>query len=516
VGHEDWLVNWKMTTAAPPKATGLHSDPAPLASADHGPPSGRRLTVNYLVLTGGEALAKVFTLIAFAYLGRVLGPERYGSLEFILATMIFFTLPVDFGLGVYGAREVARNRRRAADLLREVSTLRLMLASVSFVCLLVLAVFLPRDGEVKLLLVFYGLSLFAEPLLVQWFFQGHDRMHWVALAELTRKMAFATFVLLLVRPGTSVAWVGLCECASAGAVVVVCQSVLRWRLGMRVPRPWTRLSTLKSHVQASAPIGLSHLAWALQWYFATVLMGWLAIGEEVGWFGAAHRVLMALHTFVYLYFYNLLPSFSRGAAQPADQLRKLLPLSLSLTAWGGLLVALAASLIGGDLLGRVYDSRYLGAGRPLAVLAWLIPIALVSGHYRYLLIACNLQRLELRCTLIAAVMAVGLGVLLIPLYGAVGAAAALLLASLVSGVLAYLFVNHRIAQLTFHRQLFLPVAAVGVAMACAATLADRGQWAAAAAAGLAYVSLFGLWAGWYFLRNDNALTPVAAPVRNSP
>ena len=125
-----------MTTAAPPAAVPNHAEQAPPSQ-----PSGRRLTLNYLLLTGGESLAKVCTLAAFAYLGRVLGPERYGSLEFALATMIFFTLPVDFGLAIYGARELARDRGRAADLLREVSALRLMLASISFVLLLVLIAF---------------------------------------------------------------------------------------------------------------------------------------------------------------------------------------------------------------------------------------------------------------------------------------------------------------------------------------------------------------------------------------
>jgi O-antigen/teichoic acid export membrane protein len=402
-----------------------------------------------LVLTGGEALAKVFTLVAFVYLGRVLGPERYGSLEFILATMIFFTLPVDFGLGVYGAREVARDRCRAADLLAEVSTLRLTLASVSFACLLVLAALLPRDGEVKLLLILYGLALFTEPLLVQWFFQGQDCMHWVALAELTRKAAFAGFVLLLVRSSTPLALVGFCECASALAVTIVCLSILHWRLGHALPRPWRRLDRLKGHLRSSAPIGLSHLAWALQWYFATVLMGWLAEGKDVGWFGAAHRVIMALHTFVYLYFYNLLPSLARGSIGhlPTRQVRQLLSKSLGLTLLAGTFVALAINLVGGDLLSLAYGPGFREAQRSLAILGWLIPVAFLGGHYRYLLIACNRQHLEMRCTVAAAVTAVLLEVVLIPPYRAVGAAVALVAANCVSCGLACWFVNRNLAAI---------------------------------------------------------------------
>jgi O-antigen/teichoic acid export membrane protein len=464
--------------------------------------------VNYLLLTGGESLAKVFTLTAFVYLGRVLGPELYGSLEFTLATMIFFTLPVDFGLGVYGARELARDGRRAADLLRDVSALRLVLASVSFALLLVVAALLPRAGEIKLLLVLYGVSLFAEPMLVQWFFQAHDRMHWVALADLTRKGTFAAFVLLLIRPGTPLPWVGVCECAAAVATAIVCLTVLRGWLGFGVPRPWQRLAVLIPHIRQSAPIGLSHLAWAMLWYFATMLMGWLAEGEELGWFGASHRVVMALHTFVYLYFYNLLPSLSRGAARPTKHLRELLSRSLALTTWGGFLVALALTLVGGDVLSLAYGPRFLGVHRPLAVLGWLIPVALLSGHYRYLLIACKQQKVDLQCTLAAAVTAAVLGTALIPRYGAVGAAAALVAANLVNFGLAYVFVNRLVAHIPCHGQLALPLFAVGVAVTCATAVARLGSWPAAAAAAAAYLALFGIWAGWHFYRCKSAVTPV--------
>jgi O-antigen/teichoic acid export membrane protein len=475
-------------------------------------PSGRRLTVNYLLLTGGESLAKVCTLAAFVYLGRVLGPGLYGSLEFALAMMIFFTLPVDFGIGVYGARELARNPRRASELLRDVATLRLILACASFALLLIVAALLIHGGEVKLLLVLYGLSLFAEPLLVEWFFQAHDRMHWVALTMLVRRGIFAGLVLGFIRPGTPLPWVGVCECAAAFTTAIVGLTVLRRGLGFGLPRPWQRLAALKPHLRQAAPIGLSHLAWALLWYFTTVLMGWLAADEELGWFGASHRVIMALHTFVYLYFYNLLPSLSRGAARPAEHLRELVSRSLAMTAWGGILVALALTLVGGDLLILAYGSRFLGVQGPLAALGWLIPVAFVGGHYRYLLIACNLQYVDFCCTVVAAVTAVVLGTVFIPLYGSIGAATALLAANLVHFGLAYGSVNRWIFPLPCRDQLAVPLLAVGVAVACYAALAKLGSWSATVAAGLAYLALFGIWFGWHFFRDRLAVVPAGLPL----
>jgi PST family polysaccharide transporter len=424
----------------------------------------RRLAANFLLLAGGEGLAKLLTFAAFSYLGRVLGPERYGSLEFVLATVIFFALPVDFGLGIYGARELARDRKWATDLLREVAAMRLVLAGCCYLLLLVAAVMLPGDGEARLLLIVYGLSLFAEPMLLQWFFQGHDRMHWVALANLVRRGVFAVLVLSLLRPGVPLSWVGLCECASAAAMAAFCLFVARRRLGFTLPRPWVRPGVLFRRLRESAPIGLSEFAWALLWYFATVLMGLLAGGEELGWFGASHRVVMALHTFVWLYFFNLLPSLARSAALPGERLGSLVRRSLTVTTWGGVLVAVIFTLFGGKLVALVYGDNFAGAARPLAVLAWIIPAALLSGHYRYTLIACNLQRLEFYCTAGAGVAAAGLGLVLIPGFGAWGAAWALLAAQLVNLALAYYAVRCYVVQIPFLVSLVRPLLAAAAGL----------------------------------------------------
>ena len=108
----------------------------------------------------------------------MLGPAAYGNLEFTLALMTFFALSVDLGLSTYGAREIAKQRSRAAILLRDISLLRALLALACFTVVVVLALLMEKDVEVKVLLILYGVSLLGIPGLLHWFFQGHDLMHW--------------------------------------------------------------------------------------------------------------------------------------------------------------------------------------------------------------------------------------------------------------------------------------------------------------------------------------------------
>ena len=269
----------------------------------------------FLYLSGGEFAAKLLTFASFSYLARVLGPTHYGVLEFTLAVMIFFTLPVDLGLSTYGAREIARKPESAARLLHEITGLRVILTLGSMVGLGIFIVAIQKPAEVKTLLAIYCLSLLPWPWMLQWFFQGHDRMHWVAMASIVRQVVFTAMVFLLCRSWTPLTYVGVGECVSMMATIGFCIWVTRSQFGLAWPWPDLRAAGLFRHLREAAPIGLNELAWAFMWYFCTVLLGFLYSDRTLGWFGASHRALMALNTFVYLYFFNLLPSISRCARQ---------------------------------------------------------------------------------------------------------------------------------------------------------------------------------------------------------
>jgi O-antigen/teichoic acid export membrane protein len=319
-----------------------------------------------LFLTGGEIAAKLFCFFAFTRLGRVLGPERYGSLEFVLALIVFFTLPADCGLGSYGAREIAKGRYAVGRLLAGIATMRLLLALGTFAGVMVTVLVLP--APVGVLLTVYGIGLLLLPLQLQWLFQGRGRMEWVAAASVVRYGVFAGLVFLGLQTGTSLVTVGVFECISLLVSSAICVVAARSDLRATIAAWPPRLGDLVGHLGSSWPIGMSQACWAALWYLATVFLGFWVAGDSLGQFGASHRIVMAVHTFVYMYFYNLLPAICRTAAAPARDMQGLLSPSLALTSWAGGLGALLATVLADDVVTLAYGEAYRPAGRLLAVL----------------------------------------------------------------------------------------------------------------------------------------------------
>jgi O-antigen/teichoic acid export membrane protein len=466
----------------------------PLAGNSSAGISPRALTVNYFLLSGGELLSKLAAFFAFTRLGRVLGAARYGSIEFAIALIVLFSWPVAFGLEEYGSREIARRRHAGLPnqlaLAYEIALLRLLLAFTSLAVLACVIWMLPRSTEDKQLLAAYGASLLLLPYLTHWFFQGCDDMAWSGLLSILRNSTFAALVLVFFNVNRPLYHVGIYECAAVAVTALVGFWGLhrRFRTGIAYPRISLRLH-LWPHLSAAAPIGFATLSAIALWYLPTLILGLRAEPRVLGEFGVAHRITISLHTFVWLYFVNLLPSLTRAAHDRRD-LGELLAASLSLSSWGALLVALLGVVAAGPLIDRSYGAGFHGAVPVLATLIVIIPIMMISGHYRYSLVAAGQQKWLMRWSLLAAGVTL-ITALLASRAGSMGGASAILAGGLVQLVLTYRSVRRHVVDLPFWRPLARPCLAFCVAVGLHLLLAPFSPVAAAVVSPAAF--LLALW-----------------------
>jgi O-antigen/teichoic acid export membrane protein len=415
----------------------------------------RRLASNYSLLVAGEALSKVFSFAAFMYLARILGPKNYGYLEFTLAVMVFFTLLVDMGTGPWGARQIPRDPNKIPETTAFVVLLRLLMASAGFLLLFLFSRAIAEELPRKLLLI-YGITLFAIPGFLQWVFQGLQTMRWVAWATVVRQFFFAFLIFVIVRRPQDLLAIGWIECVSVAAVVLF--SILIYVKVVGSFQFHWNPEVFKRGLFESAPIGFSELSWAFIWYSATVILGLVVGGRSVGWFGAAHRPIMALHTFVFLYFYNLLPSIAQAMQESTEVLRKLLSRSLAVSSWTSLFLGTMGTIFAEYLLTFIFGTQYENAVTTFRILIWVLVVMMITGHFSYTLVGWNLQKFHLISFLAALAASLVFSVLLIPRYEIIGAALAILGSLLVKGIMAWDFVRRHITEVPLAKHLLKPLA----------------------------------------------------------
>ena len=356
---------------------------------------------NFVSLVGAEAFTKVITFGAFAYLARICGPAGFGYIEWSAAILMCASLVVDQGFSSYGAREIAKNPDDTGRLVAEIVSARFLLAAASFIAIVAFAFTFVRDESVLKLVLAYGLSLWTLPFLLQWVFQGHDRMKVVAIAQILRQTAFVAVVITMVRRADDLVFVGVAEVA--GVTIAAVFTVWMYRKYLAGKILFRPLLSRRLFFEG-APIGMSQAFWVVRMFGATLILGLVATADDTGYFAGAMRIFIALHTFVWLYYFNILPSLSRAWVEGRDQFTALIQRSMRIVVLACIGVGVLWTLAAPWMMATAYGESFSNGSGALQWLAGAWISAAISGHYRFGLVAAGRQKKEMLTSAFGAII----------------------------------------------------------------------------------------------------------------
>ncbi|HPU14448.1 MAG TPA: oligosaccharide flippase family protein [Polymorphobacter sp.] len=425
--------------------------------------SGTKFFRDYIVLAGGQVIAKLLGFAAFAWLARVLNPVDYGAVEYVVGLAVFFAMLVDGGLDVIGTRRVGRDPAELPLLAFQIPAARLLLALVAVPAMLIIATQLMKATVPLALVLLFALSLLTTPWRQQWLFQATERMAAAAIADMLRMGVFAALIWTLVRTPGDMLTVGWAEIAAVSAMTLYCLMVQHHRIArIRLRGSFAGFGAL---LHEGAAVGSTNLVWALNQYAPLFLIGALIGGVATAWFAAASRIVTSLVTFSNLYHFNLYPSVTRNYARGDGSLGILLARSLRVTGWGATFLALVLTVFAAPIVRIALGPKLLDAAPLLAVMAWMVPVTIWSGHARWGLAAAGAQTRVLWSQCIGLATTVGLALALGHIFGAIGYA----IASLAGFVIVWV-AAHRFARLWGcapppFRLVLLPLALAGAIIA---------------------------------------------------
>lgn len=150
-----------------------------------------RLRENILALSVVQGGNYLVSLLALAYLARVLGIEAYGEIVFVQSVMMLGMLVVDFGFSWSATRDISASRHdkaKVSSLFAAIWGLQwLLLAAVVF--LVIVSVWcLPALREHAALYVTGLGMIFGQVLFPLWLFQGLEALKIAAIIQVAGKL----------------------------------------------------------------------------------------------------------------------------------------------------------------------------------------------------------------------------------------------------------------------------------------------------------------------------------------
>jgi len=411
---------------------------------------------NFITLFIGDGISFLLNFFTVVYLARTLEVGYFGIINFAFAFYAFGSFLTNLGLISVGTRDIAQDSRikdptAQNKYISNVISLRLFLGFLTFILLLILALIIRKPLNVKLLIIFYGFSLFPVALILEWAFLGWERMEYIAIERILIAASYLTLIFLLIKNTNNILILPIAYLVSnlLGAVFLFIVYHLTQnksfyhKLKLKVNfNEWQQL------IIQALPIGLGAILIQFSINFNTIFLGLVKSDVDVGLFSAANKLLVFILIFDRVFCNTTFPIISRYFIMGKAQL------SILLTRLGKLVFTISIPIcVGGfmlspNLIKLIYGATYQSGFSIFRILVWFLLIAMLNSLCTSSLIAGKKTKDYIWAIGIGVIANVILNLILVPIIAGLGTAIALVTAELVTFIVLMLKIKS-IVQIKF-------------------------------------------------------------------
>lgn len=386
----------------------------------------------------------IFPLITAPYISRVLEPDGVGLNNFATTYAGYFALVALLGIPTYGVREVAKQRDDKDALSALVSQLMSIAAIVTLIVSIIYLASIALIGKMSqdyVIFLLAGFVIYLAPLKINWYYQGIEQFGFITLRTVVIRTLSVIALFIFVHDKDD-----LISYVIVGVLGNILADIWNftnmWISGIH---PKLVFKGLKPHVRPLLVLFASTIAVSVYSVLDTLMLGFIKDYDEVGYYtNASHiaKVLLGAVTSLSLVAVPRVSYYMKN--QDYIGINNLIDKSFSIVSFLAFPVAMGLCCISPTFVPLFFGDKFVGAIIPLMILSFLvIAIGLNNLTGVQILIGMGHDKPFLYSVLIGTFSNFILNLALIPLWGAVGASIASLVAEFLILLVTTVFVYHR-------------------------------------------------------------------------
>lgn len=403
----------------------VHSEEeaAESSSPQQAPASLKKNAIYNLI---SKLLTLLIPLITTPYLARILGEEGNGQISYVSSIITYFTLAASLGFSVYGQREIAKcgdNVQSRSVVFWEIFCMRFICTAVSLAVLYSIVFTIGFGENYNLLALIMSMQVIAVLFDVEFLYTGEENFKAIAIRNIIVKVIGIALIFIFVRTSEDV-WIyalylSLSTLVSYGVMWLGISRYIKF-VSIKMLVPWR-------HIKGTLIIFLPMVITSLFTTFDKTMIGLLSSNADYdnGCYEQAYKINSVAQTIVTVFSTVMM---SRNAADFHDGNIEAMNHHIFKTTRYIWLTSLFL-VAGFGALSENFCTWFLGEGYievPLLLQIMSIRLA-VSGFsvvFGDRFIAMGKEKTWMLSSMVGAVSNVGINYLLIPGYGALGAAIA--------------------------------------------------------------------------------------------
>ena len=263
-----------------------------------GPRERKVVMKNVASLTMLQAITYILPIVILPYLFRVIGPERFGLIAFAQAFVQYFMIMTDYGFSISATKEISLCRNEHAKVSRifsSVMTIKIALAFLSLGVLGIIIYFIPRFRNDWMVYAFSFGAVAGNTIFPVWFFQGTEKMKYIANLNIIGGIASALSIFIFIRGPQDYLMVPL---------ITSCASLITGLLGQyivfskfRVSFEFPGYNNVRQQLEAGWNIFISNVAINAYTTTRVFTVGLLTNNATTGFYSIAERIASLFQTF---------------------------------------------------------------------------------------------------------------------------------------------------------------------------------------------------------------------------
>jgi PST family polysaccharide transporter len=372
----------------------------------------------------------VLPMVSVPIIVRIIGPDKYGVINYAAAIVSYFILVVNYGFDLTATRQVAQNRDNRAYIQELFSTVlwcKILLFLLTLIVFSGCFAFFPVFRAEWKIMVYTYVALISWVITPNWIYQGMQELSRIAMFDVIVKLLFTVSVLVVVRHKTDYVYQPLTAGISQIVIGYYSFHYAMHRYGLKVVK--VPVKKIFSVLKEERIIFFSSVVINLYTSTNTVILGSLVNIAQVGYYSAAIRLIQMAQAIITLplsnsFFPYVGAAFGKCREDGIAAARKVLPV----VSMVGLVAFLGMATIGPWALTLFFGEKFR-PGIPIFITLAITPLLIVVSNVFGILVMMNLKMdtAFLRITAFGAVVSIASNLLLVPWAGGLGSAFSLVI-----------------------------------------------------------------------------------------
>ncbi len=398
--------------------------------------SNRTVVDNYASMLLIQAANIILPLAILPYLIRILGVEKYGVVILAQSFCTIIYVFVEFGFNLSATRRISIAKDHPEERSRIFSAVLavkgLLLVGMFFIFSIIVLSFTRFNVEWEVYFLSFGVVV-GQAIFPDWFFQGIERMRFIAAINVVAKVIFTALIFMFVHRATDYALVPLFN--STGYILAGFVSLFISLRYTKFIKPSKQL--MRDLVSESTTLFVSNFAARLFNSANVFIVGLVAGDATAGIYGAMEKIFIASKSFFSPLVQAIYPWLANKKADvQRSNIIKLVPFVVLLA----LVFTLTVFLFGEHILEFIFDKKaitfYSTAFKILAVgtVFAAINMMFLSLYFP----AAGYYKSRMNILLMGGVFNVVIAFVLVTLFGIYGIIFAVITTELLLAVVSYI------------------------------------------------------------------------------